>query len=367
LAVGGVGPDLATAEAACIGEAIERWQSYSLPGDHSIEARFETWPQDEAAVDPARWVLFHPEQYAQPGFPFQPLTPATACRWTCCRQAVSGQPWWVPEEFVYLDAPAIDRHYLCPGISTGLACGQVGQPVLLRGLQEAIERDAVMGAWWARYPLEEWPGETVLGCLGPTWEARLCRQNLRYRFFRIRSPFSSHVTMVTVEGEDHEGFCHSVGSACRASREESWLKATLEAVQGRHYVSFLKKEIQEGLRRPPNELLDFPDHAVYYSMHPDRLPETNFCQPSTPSGEGEGEFEEVSHLIERLGPGRPVLFRNVTPTGISRQEGSWYVLRILVPGLQPLHGNDQFAHLGGPLWKPRTLAEWQRIPPHPFP
>ena len=36
--------------------------------------------------------------------------------------------------------------------------------------------------------------------------------------------------MVTVEGEDREGFCHSIGSACRETRRASWNKAALEAV-----------------------------------------------------------------------------------------------------------------------------------------
>ena len=38
-----------------------------------------------------------------------------------------------------------------------------------------------------------------------------------------------------------------------------------------------------------------------------------------------------------------------------------------VAGLQPLHGNADLAHLGGPLWAPRGLAAWADTPPHPFP
>jgi hypothetical protein len=45
----------------------------------------------------------------------------------------------------------------------------------------------------------------------------------------------------------------------------------------------------------------------------------------------------------------------------------WLVLRVVVPGLQPLHGNHALAHLGGPLWAPRGLAEWRDVPPHPMP
>ena len=72
-------------------------------------------------------------------------------------------------------------------------------------------------------------------------------------------------------------------------------------------------------------------------------------------------------MIERLGPDRPVLFRNLTPPAVAREPGDWYVLRVLVPGLQPMHGDHRLPFLGGPLWRPRTAAEWRRTPPHPFP
>ncbi len=78
--------------------------------------------------------------------------------------------------------------------------------------------------------------------------------------------------MVTVEGEDREGFCHSIGSACRESRRASWIKATLEAVQGRHYVRHLRRErASEVLKRP---LETFADHALFYSLNGDELDRT---------------------------------------------------------------------------------------------
>jgi len=43
------------------------------------------------------------------------------------------------------------------------------------------------------------------------------------------------------------------------------------------------------------------------------------------------------------------------------------VLKVVVPGLQPMHGDHLLPFLGGPLWAPRRLADWQTMPPHPFP
>jgi len=232
---------------------------------------------------------------------------------------------------------------------------------VLRALQEVIERDALLGAWWGAYPLEEFAQETAWGA---EESLRLQRPNLRWRFFRIQSPFSHHVTMVTVEGEDREGFCHSIGSACRESRRASWNKATLEAVQGRHYVRHLRQQAAEVLRPP---LETFADHAVYYSFHREEL-ERTALKRARPASEGTAPPDEsLAVLCERLRESSPVLVRNLTPPMLAGKGLDWRVVKVTVPGLQPLHADDRFAHLGGQLWLPRALEEWSEAPPHPFP
>jgi hypothetical protein len=235
--------------------------------------------------------------------------------------------------------------------------------VLLRGLQEVIERDAILGAWWGSYSLEEWDPARVVGTLDPSIAERIQRPNLRYRFYRVAAPFSAHVTIVTIEGEDHEGFCFSVGSACRETRRAAWLKAIVEAVHSRYYVRYLLKNASAPVREPA----DFPEHAVYYSLHPEELSRTVLVRATNQAQDREEDCcEGFPELIERLGPDRPVLFRNMTPPGIASEFPEWYVLKVLVPGLQPLHGCHRLPHLGGPLWAPRRLADWDRMPPHPF-
>lgn len=364
LTAGGAGWDDDAAEAAGIGEAVERLCPWPLPVDESVEASVASWPLDEPLIDPQRWVLFHPEQYAVPGFPFRPLTRETVCRWVGFRQAGDGQSWWVPEEVAFLSTRPGVCNVLTPGFSTGLSCGRVGDPVLLRGLQEVIERDALVGAWWGRYPLEEHPAADVWRLLPERVRWRLERPNLRYRFYRIATPFSGHVTIVTVEGEDEEGFCFAAGSACRETRAASWSKSLLEAVQGRHYVRRLKGEF---LAEPRS--LDVPasfaDHALLYSVSPERLAATVLGRPIQPARD-EPPREGFAELADRLGPELPVLFRILTPPGIAAERLGWYVVRVLVPGLQPLHGHHALPFLGGPLWAPRGLREWVEVPPHPF-
>lgn len=348
------------AEAACIGEAVELLQASPLPDDQHVVASYDEWPLDEPAVPPSEWVLFHAEQYARPGFPFRPLTPSTVCPWLCCRELATGEPWWVHAELAWLSlAPGV-AHRIAPGVSTGLACGRPGQPLALRGLQEVVERDAVVGAWWGRYPLEEVGIDEVLTAIPRGARGRLLRPNLTYRCFRVDTPFSAGVTLVTLEGEDREGYCFSIGSACRETVAESWTKSVVEAVHGRHYVRHLKGEAATS-----DVPSTFAEHAAYYSLHRERLRETVLARSHRGRVSTRADPEGVPALAERLG--RRILMRNMTPPALAQEGLDWRVIRVLVPGLQPLHGSHDLAHLGGSLWAPRGVADWTNYPPHPFP
>jgi hypothetical protein len=114
----------------------------------------------------------------------------------------------------------------------------------------------------------------------------------------------------------------------------------------------------------------FADHALFYSVHPDRLTSTVLGRAASGLAVSDTNAEcteDVARLVQRLGRTRPVLFRNLTPPGIAIERVGWCVLRVLVPGLQPLHGHHALPFLGGPLWAPRGWRDWADMPPHPFP
>ncbi len=363
----GAGWTAEASEQACVGEGIERLLARALPRDASIEASWNSWPLDEPAVEPTRWVLFHRDQYGSRDFPFAPLTPETVCRWVCCREAITGAPVWVPEEFMFLVPRSGEHQRHVFGFSTGLSSGRIGDPVLLRGAQEVIERDALVGGWWGVYPVEEWPVETVRELLGSEIWQRVDRPNLSYRFYHIRSPFSAHVTLVSVCGHDLEGWVFSVGSACRETRRESWLKSLLEAVQGRHCVRRLLAQWHEDGRPARDIPTTFFEHALFYAVRSDLLHQTVLEQSSTPTSDPNSDaVERLRDLQTKLGSDHPILFRNLTPPGLATPPLDWFVLRVVIPGLQPLHGDHRLPFLGGELWQGRDCNEWAKIPPHPF-
>ena len=353
------------ADLACVGEALERVLSRAMPSDVSVEAAWDRWPMDEPAIRPDDFVLFHTQQYALAGFPFVPLTANEKLSWVCCRGAITGDAAWVPEEMVFLLPRRGQSQRFAPGFSTGLSCGRTGDPVLLRGAQEVIERDALVGSWWGGYAIEEWPATTVLDTLGADTRWRVERPNLTYRFYRIRSPYSEHVTLVSIRGQDEEGPIFSVGSACRETRETSWQKSILEAIQGRHCCRRLLAQWRSGGQPALEVPTTFFEHALYYLVHPDRLATTPLERPLQPEAVNASR-ERLEGLQQRLGVARPILFRLLTPQGLRELFPDWIVLRVIIPGLQPLHADHRLPFLGGPSWKPRTLADWQAVPPHPF-
>jgi hypothetical protein len=205
--VGGAGWSRDEARLACLGEAIERLRTAPEGHDRIVESSFVRWGLAEPAIEPESWILHSREQYESPGFPLSPLGRDTVCRWVCFRDVRDHRPRWIPVDMAFLEPDRGCPHQICHCTSTGLSAGRWGDPVLLRGLQE------------------------VLAALGMRVARRIVRPNLTFRFYGVDTPYSAHVTIVTLGGDDDLGFCFSTGSACREDRRSSWLKAILLRLQ----------------------------------------------------------------------------------------------------------------------------------------
>lgn len=351
-AVGGAGWTDADARLACIGEAVERWQTHPLAADGLVEGRFDRWERDDPALDPTHFVRFHLAQHAQPGFGYEPLTASTSLAWVRCRDLCSGAPLWAPADLVHLDLRPGTIPRFGPTISSGWSAHATPEAALARGVLELVERDAVVGAWWGRYDVVEIANADAL--LGDEVLDRIRRPNLRWRWFQIHTPYAAAVTLATLEGSDREGWVFSTGSAARLDLPASLAKSTLEAVQGRHYVRYL-------LPRLPAYSVptSFAEHAAYYSRHPARLAST--CLAAAPSRVVEASSPlPLGAVVGKL---PPAAYRVATPPGLV--DRGFAVVRVIAPALQPLHGDHRLPFLGGPLWA-RPLSDWQRVPPHPF-
>ncbi|HEY0639726.1 MAG TPA: YcaO-like family protein [Pseudonocardiaceae bacterium] len=148
---GGAGATPYTALAKAIGEAVERYCAAMYdPGDLPL-VPYERL--GEPATPPWSFALYLPEQYAVPGFPWEPFTARSPVAWCRGRSLVTGGPVLVPAPFVHVPYHYRPEHGDTPiaqPISTGLACGSSPADATLSALCEVIERDAFTLMWQAR-------------------------------------------------------------------------------------------------------------------------------------------------------------------------------------------------------------------------
>lgn len=146
----GKGLSPANAVLSAVGEAIERYAA-SLPDrSKTVEARASDL--DGVHLDPRRFALYSPEQYARADFPYRPYDPSLAHPWVRGRSLRTGQPIWVHAAFVHLSLELRRHQLIVQGSSNGLAASNSIDDAARRAILELIERDAFMCTWLTGTP-----------------------------------------------------------------------------------------------------------------------------------------------------------------------------------------------------------------------
>ena len=366
LIASGAALDSAQAKAACLGEAVERYSAALPPPGAIVHCRADELSR--TVVTPDRFSLFTARQYrqSQQQFPFVHWYASQPIGWTqarCLTPACSGSAAWLPATFVWLPyAPAPEEPLIAPCLSTGLACGPDGNSAMFSGLCEVIERDALALAWLGKYapPRIEVdfddsgaPLSSIVDCIE--------RRGLQWSLFDLTTDLGVPVAGALVEGHSAVGWIVAAGSACHPDPTRAMLKALVEAAHCRMYVKSL-------LRTLPNwnagrrfcNVTCFADHARLYSVYPQlwrpldrwrRSRRTRRWVAMDVSTDGAG----LNDLVQQLAAsGYETYALDLTLPDIAPLELS--VARVIVPGLQPLHGNHAWPHLGG-----QRLAQWPRV------
>lgn len=154
--IGGAGVVMHEAMIRALGESAERYSQFvSVFGDrHPVTvATYDDMARSEHRV-PREEALtfFSPEQYAAPGFRFQPFDRTKPMGWVQATSLIDGSAVWVPAQLVllsYMSNHTPGEPWLLSAVTTGTAAHTRRDLALRNALLELVQVDAIMGHWYS--------------------------------------------------------------------------------------------------------------------------------------------------------------------------------------------------------------------------
>jgi ribosomal protein S12 methylthiotransferase accessory factor len=343
----GAGLDHETSLWSAIGEACERYAASIVFEDQLIHARYSE--VRDQAIDLEKIIRFSPEQYAQPGFPFAPLRPDSFFRWTEGFNHSTGQDVLVPAQIVWLGYDYLQADELItPKISTGLACGSSYWQALHSGLCEVIERDAFMLTWQMRRQVPRLQLLAPEACFSPRFLDLLDHPYVDVNIRLLTTEFG--IPSVLCVLKPLQADIVAVGMSTHSNMSKAIEKAVIEAHHTRNWTLDM---LQEGVPTfQESDLTDFKQHVQFYLNEANfsRLShlynETSVIQDcSKLTAEREPDYQRAClQLIERLDQyGYEVVAVDITTADIASL--GLCILKVIVPGLQPLNADHRYRHL----------------------
>lgn len=380
---GGSGITREAARNSAIGEGIERYCASIYDAADLIFGTARDLSLRYSVCSPDTFALFHPTQRTK----FAAFTVDTPLSWVWGYSLIRQEPVLVPACLIYMPySPCfLDRgeQGIAPAISTGLACARSREESLLKGICEVIERDAFMITWLNRLPMPrvEIASSPALHAL---YRDRLQRDGLNYVLVNMTTdiPVPSFLCLLIDERRSPPMVC--VGGASGLNPVQAASKAMLEAVQTREWAKFLGGTDRNfSFASDFSDIRDFEDHVALHAygnmlssvqfLTTDNPVFTTDCWQNNASGNWSTDLEQVLHLLAEHH--LEVIALDLTSLDVA--ECGYYVTKVLIPTLQPLHADHSERFLGGSrLYQvPRRLGvtsmdttlDQLNPDPHPYP
>jgi ribosomal protein S12 methylthiotransferase accessory factor len=355
LEAGGAGDDAATAMVAAICETAERYCSRIYDRDEMVLGPFRELAAD--AVEPDRLRLFSRQQVEHGGAAgLDYFDDSSIVRWVWGYSLTERRPRLVPASLVYLNYRAADGEArIGLNASTGLSAAATLEEAILGGLLEIVERDAVTVAWLHRRAGRRI--EVDDDDLRQMLRARLHGDHPRVdvKVFDVTLDLAIPVVFLVMRRPAEFGPAVCVGSAARLAPRQAVRKCMREAGQSFPYLRYLLEK-EKGWQPAPDlsNLVNFEHHVLHYLRRPDLVPQAfAFCDaceesvrlselPDRSTGRVLGDLERC---VECLGEaGYDVIAADLTTPDV--REVGLRVVRVIIPGLVPLHGNHLRPYLG---------------------
>ena len=385
---GGGGEDVETAIAATVGEMVERYCMYWYDDAEFIQGTYTDVRDDATHPDILR--LYSEDQVRRKpsGVELEYFGEGTRIDWVWAYSLTRRVPVLVPASFVYMNYETVRDGVVNIGrqASTGLAAGVTLEEAVLSGLTEVIERDAFTVCWLHRKVRAAVTVDDAALAADLTRRFRTDNPSVSLRFYDITLDIRVPCIFGTLVRPAEFGRVLCVSSVARTNPYAAIVKCAREIGQGMPYLRYLRAQLKDWT--PAEDYSDvrtFDHHFVLYSKRPglidrnmtfcDEAPVTGLSAlPDISTGRPLGDIENLVRMLADLK--YEVIVRDITTPDVS--DVGLRVVRVLVPGLVPLHGNYNFPYLGvrrlydvperlrwaDAGWNPDTGLNRD---PHPFP
>jgi ribosomal protein S12 methylthiotransferase accessory factor len=379
----GVSVDPQRAAMKALGESVERYCCAFYDPRDLWYGTYDGLPG--RAVRPEDFAFFSAAQYSRPDFPFAPFTRRTHIGWVIGHSLLEDCATWVPASSVYIPYDRADLEPpLSDLISTGLACGPTLANALLKGLTEAVERDAYSIVWQHRLARPHIDLESLDDPFLRSFVDRLTRLNIQVRAVLLTLDIQIPVVLVLMTREDGPPWT-VVASGADLSPRHALLLALEEACLALIGMGRAVAVAADFVPEPDySNLTTLMQHGVAHAIDPRLRTAVDFLKTPT----------QVVHLADlrdvatgnaavdlrtALSEIRPLVSDvvGVDVTTPDVDDLGFKVARVIVPDLQRMDMNHQYRHLGGRRlydvpWKLRLIStprgEGDLNPePHPFP
>lgn len=374
------------ARVAAAGEALERYCLGLWHTDNLIQASYSE--VCEHAIVPESLILFSDRQYATPGFTFSRFSHDSPICWVRGYSLVTKKPKLVPASCVYMPyRPRKGETCIQGSITTGAAAGCSLEEAILSGILEVIERDAFAIVWLNKLSV---PRVDLGNVKSPSLQQfidRIYSSNLKLTLNYITTDIGIPVFLGLLEDESGNQPFTAAGAAAHLDPEVAVLKTVEETVLTRNLAKVLvQKEMISGSFSIETfeDLVDFNDHVLLHAWDESLREARGFLLNSSrslaleeiPNLSSKDVLENIAVCLKALSDkDTDVIVVDITTPDV--EEAGFKVVKVVIPGLQPLNGNFNYRRLGGRrLYEtPKTLGYTEKATqendlnpyPHPFP
>lgn len=373
----GIGFNQIEAHNSAIGEWVERYAaSHQDFKDLVFATEDELKSQHKSILPVESYIPFLPEQYGE-DLPYHPWNKEAKISWIEGKNILNQQSILVPAFAVHLphNTDWDQKKSYVLQTSTGISAGENLQKSMIGGFLECAERNAFAEFWYRQdywiHRIRRMNQSSVLKAYpNPNIQHLFDNTRVQIQLFDL-SPISPIETHVVVLFFPYKGqILQSMGCAARFNREDSIIKACLEAYQGIEYAIGLSQ-------KPADWILDqegfvsinsFDKHFAFYNRFPHWRVKSPILQAASlldtffPKNEKTKKKIRAWEEVNQLGLSH-ILVVPLSTEDVQSQ--GFEVVRVIVPGWNLLTGVHTQPFLKN--LHPQVGENLFTTYPHPFP